>query len=341
MTAQRAATEPVRGWVEQLAGGPVRDARTDLKPLRGGIEAAHVALATVRYRDAAGRQRVLRYVRKQLNGRGLREAAVHQRLAAKYAARMSPRFFAVEPHSPDVVILCIEAIRRTRSWPWGDPSCGGLVLRRVAELHAGSPGAAAALPPWDYDGEVALSAEATLTAVACCRADPDLAVLATHVAPLRRIVLALPRLRRELLSEHPFGSVPIHGDLHTGNVLLRRNGAGEEPVLLDWGRARIGSPFEDVSSWLQSLGYWEPEARRFHDTLLATYLSARGMERRLTPQIRGAYWLAGASNALAGALLYHLSIAADRHRGKARRCAALHAANDWLRVIRRADAWSG
>jgi hypothetical protein len=341
MTGQRAATEPVRGWVEQLAGGPVRDAQTELKPLRGGIEAAHVALATIRYRDAAGRPRVLRYVRKQLNGRGLREATVHQRLAAKYAARMSPRFFAVEHHAPDVAILCIEAIRRTRSWPWGDRRVGSMVLRRVAELHAGAPGAAAALPPWDYDSEIGSSAEATLTAVEGCRADPDLALLGKHLAPLRRIVLALPRLRRELLSERPFASVPIHGDLHTGNVLLRRNGAGEEPVLLDWGRARIGSPFEDVSSWLQSLGYWEPEARRFHDTLLAAYLAALGMEQRLTPQIRGAYWLAGASNALAGALLYHLSIAADRQHGRARRCAALHAASDWLRVIRRADAWSG
>jgi hypothetical protein len=333
--------EPVRGWVEQLAGGPVRDAQIELKPLRGGIEAAHVALATVHYRDATGRPRMLRYVRKQLSGRGLREAAVHRRLAARYAARMSPRFFAVEPHSPGVAILCIEAIRRTRSWPWRDTPAGGLVLRRVAELHTGAPGAAAALPPWDYESEVKSSAEATLAAVACCRADPDLAVLGKGVAPLRRIVLALPRLRRELLAERPVAGVPIHGDLHTGNVLMRRNGPGEEPVLLDWGRARIGSPFEDVSSWLQSLGYWEPEVRRCHDTLLATYLSALGLERRLTPHIRGAYWLAGASNALAGALLYHLSVAADPHRSKARRCAAIHAACDWLRVIRRADAWSG
>ncbi|HEX2150636.1 MAG TPA: phosphotransferase [Stellaceae bacterium] len=307
--------------------------------MKGGIEAAHVALATVRYRDAAGRQRVLRYVRKQLSGRGLREAAVHQQLAATYAARMSPRFFAIEPHSPGVAVLCIEAIRRTRSWPWRDPPIRGLVLQRIAELHAGVQGAAVALPPWDYDSEVKLSAEATLVAVACCRTDPDLAVLGKHVAPLRRIVLALPRLRRELLSERPFASVPIHGDLHTGNVLLRRSGPDEEPVLLDWGRTRIGSPFEDVSSWLQSLGYWEPEARRFHDTLLATYLSAFGMEQRLTSQIRAAHWVAGASNALAGALLYHLSVAADRHRSKARRCSAMHAANDWLRVIRRADAW--
>lgn len=76
-------------------------------------------------------------------------------------------------------------------------------------------------------------------------------------------------MRRELLTFLPFGKVAIHGDVHTGNVLVRRHPGGAEPVLIDWGRARGGSPLEDLSAWLQSLGYWEPQARRRHDTLIS------------------------------------------------------------------------
>jgi carbohydrate-binding DOMON domain-containing protein len=112
-------------------------------------------------------------------------------------------------------------------------------------------------------------------------------------------------------------------------------------VLLDWGIARLASPLEDVSSWLQSLGYWEPEARRRHDTVLTAYLSALGMNRTLTSSLRAAYWMAGGSNVLSGALLYHLDVAADQHRPQIQRAAAIKAARDALRVIRRTNAyWS-
>jgi hypothetical protein len=113
-----------------------------------------------------------------------------------------------------------------------------------------------------------------------------------------------------------------------------------QPVLLDWGRARRGSPLEDVSSWLRSLCHWEPAAMRRHDTLLCRYLSARGWTGGLGRGLRDAYWLAGASNALSGALLHHLSVL-EAAAGTPAWPKALHAAHDWLRAIRRADAcWS-
>ena len=148
----------------------------------------------------------------------------------------------------------------------------------------------------------------------------------------------MPELRRQLLAAAPFGTAVIHGDLHPGNAVLRRRRG--EVVLLDWGRTRLGSPLEDVSSWLLSLGGWEPEARRRHDTLFAGYLAARGWESRLTPPLRAAYWVAGASNALAGALLHHLTIATDPRVSPLRRGVAARAAFGWGRVLRRADAWS-
>jgi aminoglycoside phosphotransferase (APT) family kinase protein len=118
-----------------------------------------------------------------------------------------------------------------------------------------------------------LLAEATRTVLDQCRVDPDLSVLTEDLPILGRIVLARARLREELLSERPFGCRPIHGGVHPGNALVRRRGQKDEPVLLDWGRARLGSPLEDASSWPQSLSYWEAEGRRNHDTLLTAYLS--------------------------------------------------------------------
>src|SRR5690606_7481242 len=149
----------------------------------------------------------------------------------------------------------------------------------------------------------------------------------------------LAPLRRHLRSARPFAGLVIHGDLHPGNVLCRGRGgspgAGGEVVFLDWARARIGSALEDVSAWLQSLATWEPEMHRRHDTLLARYLTARGLAPRLTGELRDLYWLAAASNALAGALGFHLAVLADRptydpHAPSAR------SARGWLRALRQA-----
>jgi hypothetical protein len=93
------------------------------------------------------------------------------------------------------------------------------------------------------------------------------------------------------------------------------------------------------ATWLQTLGYWEPEARRRHDTLFAAYLSARGIDRHLSTTLREAYWLAGASNAFAGALEYHLwLLVGEKPVSGARRKRAVQSAGDWLRIVRRAVA---
>jgi hypothetical protein len=58
---------------------------------------------------------------------------------------------------------------------------------------------------------------------------------------------------------------------------------------------------------------------------------------RLDRQFRRLYWLAGACNALAGALRYHVD-ALGRARTPAQWATALTLIQKWLRVIRRADA---
>jgi aminoglycoside phosphotransferase (APT) family kinase protein len=89
-----------------------------------------------------------------------------------------------------------------------------------------------------------------------------LASLRQQAPALRRVVAALPGMRRQLMSSSPLGQAVLHGDVHSGNVLIREVTGKRSAVLLDWARARLGSPLEDVSSWLESLGHWAPSPSR-------------------------------------------------------------------------------
>jgi hypothetical protein len=97
-----------------------------------------------------------------------------------------------------------------------------------------------------------------------------------------------------------------------------------------------------VSCWLQSLGCWEPGVQRHHDRLLSSYLCARGLPRQPSRDLDRAYWFAGALNALAGTLQYHLEVATHPRSGSRAQAASMWAAQSCLRVIRRADrCWRG
>jgi Ser/Thr protein kinase RdoA (MazF antagonist) len=247
----------------------------------------------------------------------------------------------VDHQSDDQSVMYLEWVRAVRKWPWRNLKAVEELIGSLARLHLATAATdgAASLPPWDYEAELKRSSAAILELLARCR-HSGFAPLARHLAPVRRLTLALPAVRRELLEFSPFGNVAIHGDVHPGNVLVRRRAGAEKAILIDWGRARGGSPLEDLSSWLQSLAYWEPQAQRRHDTLLGAYLSARGMERRLSSDLRAAYWLAGASNAFSGALEYYLSLLIPQTPSVASktRQAAARSACDLLRIVRRAAA---
>lgn len=340
----KAQTDPVctiTHMLAKLVGEPAQDLIVQRKVIRAGIEASGVALVTVRYGTQSGRPKMLRCIAKQLTGRPAREAAVYEHLVPAHARHLAPQLLAVEHTGDGGAILLIEAIHRLSAWPWWKMAVVEELIARLAEFHASAEDAAALVPEWDYETELQAIAGHTRLTLERCRHDTDLAVLARDLPALGKVVRALPEIRRQLLAERPFGCRPIHGDVHPGNVLVRRRDGGDRPVLLDWGRARLASPLEDVSSWLQSLGYWEPEGRRRHDTLLVAYLSALGMNQVLTSSLRAAYWMAGSSNVLSGALLYHLHIAADHHRSRAQRTASINAARDALRIVCRTNAcWS-
>ena len=324
-------------FVCRQVGHPARELALDVRPLRGGLESPAVARIGARFLDEQGRPRLLSFVVKLLEGAPAREAEIYRTLVSSAARDFSPAFLGIERLEKNRCLLFLEPVRPVRRWPWRDPETAARVLERLAHLHTAAV-AAEDVPFWDYEAELAASAKSTLETLEDLPRTGELRPLRRSLPSLRRVVAALPEMRRRLLDFAPLPPAVIHGDVHSGNALMRLRSSQEVPVLLDWGRARIGSPLEDVSSWLQSLGFYEPQARRRHDTLLVRYLTARGLPPRLDRELRNVYWMAAASNALAGALNYHLWSGKEAPPGSAARAASWDAARDSLRVLRRADA---
>jgi Ser/Thr protein kinase RdoA (MazF antagonist) len=309
-------------------------------PLRGGLDSSSVCRVVARYSRPAGRAAALSVVVKSLDSAGRREASVYRYLEGVPGRPCWPEAWAgPEEHEPR--LLCLEAIRPVSRWPWRRPELVTNVMKELAALHV-LPlihGPHRSLLDWAYEPHLQTMAAQTLRTAERLLHDTAATHLKRSMPALRRVVRALRDIRRDLLDRSPLPRTFIHGDVHPGNVIVRRRRRHDEPVLIDWARARIGSPLEDVASWLQSLGFWSDEARRRHDTLLVAYLGFRGHPPLISREIRTAYWYAAASNALAGALLHHLRVATDvASRRPAERATSLRALRDWLRVVRRADA---
>jgi hypothetical protein len=330
---------PVAAFVRRQCAVELGRVLLDLEPLRGGLEAAAVARVQAAAEAGQGTPRTLTFVVKRLDGRGQRELAMYEFLAATRTPAV-PKFLGVQAVSPTSSYLFLEWIPATR-WPWAEPAHVAHVLEQLAGVHAALPvsGLAGSLSEWDYEAELLSVARATLETLEAAVETEALAGL-RHLAPvLRRVVAALPGLRQRLLSNQALGQAVVHGDMHSGNVLLRDGSAQPAVVLIDSGRARLGLPLEDISSWLESLGLWQPSVRRQRRTLLGQYLRARGLPIGLGPELDLSYWVAAACNALAGALRHHLLQALETVGAQSQRQSeALRAVHDYLRAIQLADA---
>lgn len=324
--------------VVQKYFGPGRPVRIHLRRLTGGIESPSVMQVSVHMKDLRGRIRPVVFVAKHLHTWFTREADVYRALSTTLP-EFSRILIGVEPLANAERLLLLRLVRPARHWPWGDRAITAGVLEQLARLHR-EPGLVAAIArlPWDYEQEILASARATVESMErlAGRAEP---LLRRALPAARRLVSRLEPLRRQLLAHPRFGQAVLHGDVHSGNVILTRSGPDERAVLLDWSRARVGSALEDVSSWTESLGIWEPEARRGHDTIIGAYLRAHGDGVALDHEVRAHYWLAASSNVLAGTLSYHLHALAcspPGDPGNARNHCAIRSA---ARVLRRADAY--
>lgn len=311
--------------------------RISVTPLSGGLDSCNVSKVEVTLSsDSSSRKRC--FVAKHLRGRAVRELQVYESLRASGRSSLAPLLLGMHRVSPDEAYLFLEWVKTTPSWPWKSKEATLAVIRRLADLHA-QPAAhfQAALADSALEEEMSISAAATAEAYArschtCRRAG---------VKPMRRalerVAADVNRIRSYVMAET--GVVPLHGDVHSGNAAVRFAAGRNEALLLDWGRARLGSPLEDISSWLQSLSYWEPAVKRSHDTLLERYVGWTGWRGGVNHRIRQLYWLAAASNAMAGALRYHLTVLGDISRPQNVRSRSAGAVRDWLRIVRRADAY--
>jgi len=306
-----------------------RSLDVEVVPLHGGLESA---VARARITHADGHASIPEtIVVKQLE-RGLeREADVYGWLWRNFDVPPAVRVLGHGRHG-ETTLLFLEDAGPTASWPWADVEVAAGVCRALSRLHDSRVAPIAC--SWDYEREVAKSAALTLRTALHAR-DTAGRRYWTRLGDLRHVVAKLPQIRAELLADR---TTLIHGDVHPGNVCV---GVGEPPatpLLIDWGRARVGSPLEDVASWLHSLGCWEPEARRRHDTLMRAYLDARAVPRPFDNALRREYWLALVSNGLSGAIRYHLAVLIDPASSGAMRHDSKVALTAWLRVVRRASA---
>ena len=309
---------------------PAEQLRVSVRSILGGLESA-VGRARLR---ATQPHRAFphRMIVKEMRGRAAREADVYEMLWRDLEHPPAARVFGCSS-ADDARYLFLEDVQSPNDWPWRDTAVSAAVCRALARLHDSTT-----LPSkvefWDYEAELASSASETLAVAAASRTGNGTRVWRAY-RELKRIVDALPKFRERLLSA---GIALIHGDVHPGNVIIRPNDTDLAVTLIDWSRTRVGSPLEDVASWLHSLGCWEPEARRRHDTLLRAYLESRTSPTQITADLRKHYWFASASNGLAGAIRYHIAVLSDPASAEGMRSNSQQALHAWERVVRRAAA---
>lgn len=296
-------------------------------PLCGGLESA-VTLARLAPVEGASIPGTL--VMKELRPGCGREADIYQLLWQHVERPPSPVVFGVESDG-DVRYLYLEHVPSLSAWPWVDARLSAAVCRELARLHDSTTLPTQAFA-WDYEAQLSHSAESTLDLALSAR-DATGTRCWRRVGDLRRVVAALPDMRARLCASRV---TVIHGDVHPGNVIARTGHPDTDVALIDWSRARLGSPLEDVASWLHSVGCWEPEARRRHDSLMRTYLESRRDDLSFNTALRVEYWLASASNGLSGAIRYHLAVVADPAAAEPARLDSSRALAAWERVIRRA-----
>jgi len=301
-----------------------------MQSLRGGLESvvARARITAARDRSAIPRELVV----KQLPGPFAREADIYEALWNHLDRPPAVQMFGRDV-SGDATYLYLEHAAAFSPWPWSDAALAARVCGELARLHDSTHLPREAFS-WNYEDELIRSAEETLDFAATAR-DSSFERVWRRLGDLRRVVRAMPRIRSRLLSD---GATAIHGDVHPGNVILRQTAGAIEVTLIDWARARIGSPLEDIASWLHSLGCWEPQARRRHDTLMRAYLETRRVPRPFSSELRADYWFASVSNGLSGAIRYHLSVMVDRAATQVARAKSDLMLRAWERVVRRAAA---
>lgn len=307
---------------------PRDDLDLSLEELAGGLESRVVRVS---FRSPlTGDLWPRSFVVKELRGLQRRETNIYRALWTGSTTPLTVQLLGIET-TADADYLYLEEATPQSDWPWRETSTSAAVCQALARLHDTEQWHSKSSIDWDYEGHLAQSAGETLALARGARNEAGVRYW-RRIGDLHRVVTALPKIRSALLKATTF----IHGDVHSGNVIFRAKGNGGV-AFIDWARARLGSPLEDVASWLQSLGCWEPEARRRHDTLLRAYLEARSSKQRITTELRTLYWYASACNGLSGAIRYHLVVLIDPRCASDMKFDSERILRSWERAVRRVN----
>lgn len=308
---------------------PAEDLELSIEPIGSGLESRVVRVAFRSHPVTDLRHHS--FVVKELRGLQRRETEVYRQLWTGATSPPAVRLLGIEA-TKHADYLYLEEATQQSTWPWKQTFTSAAVCRALARLHDSESWRRSRLIDWDYESDLMKSAAETVMVAGNARDRTGIRHW-RRIGDLRRVVAALPKLRSVLLQSPTF----IHGDVHPGNVIVQAFKKGEI-AFIDWARARIGSPLEDLASWLHSLGCWEPEARRRHDTLLRAYFEARCPRQTVTTKLRVMYWYASASNGLSGAIRYHLAVLSDPESSVEMASNSVLALRAWERVIRRVAA---
>ena len=329
--SRRSSGIPYDGWMEKALAylsrtWAVPPDTVRLEPIHGGLESRVMRGRVTGETSATGAPSS--FVLKELRGAQRREVSIYRSIWSTLPSPPAAKLLGVH-RGADADYLFLEDVTPACNWPWRDHAEAAAVCRELARLHD-APALQLPAATWDYEAELLTSAASTLDLALTLRG-PGGRRAWRRTTELRRVVESLAAIRERLLAEE---STVLHGDVHPGNVMVIEGGEGRRVALIDWARARVGSPLEDAASWLHSLGCWEPESRRRHDSLLQAYLAARAVPRSLDRQVREDYWLASACNGLSGAIRYNLAVVADPQSSESARAQSRHALNEWQRLIR-------
>jgi hypothetical protein len=297
-------------------------------PLSGGLDSHGINRVDVTL-SASQARRTATFVAKHLRGRGVHELDVYRGLHASHNLSWAPRLLGFHRDTREDVYIFLEWIPAANKWPWVDLDATSAVILQLTKLHAMPISTyQTVLADPEIDREMETSAAETAALYHRSPIGRPLAGTRPMHKAIERVAVDLNTIR-SYLTVHT-GVAVLHGDVHSGNAVIRAFLGAAEAVLFDWGRARLGSPLEDVASWLQSLSFWEPQVKRRHDTLFARYLKLTGRECRADRDLRKLYWVAAASNAMAGALRYHLAVVSDSSRPDSARQRSARAGRDWM-----------
>jgi hypothetical protein len=108
---------PIYRLLERLNRESPRGLRLAATTLRGGLEASAVLRVRAEFHDSRGRNRLLNFIMKRLEGAAVREASIYQNLVSRHAQEIAPRLLGVVGHSDKRSVLYLEWVRPVRRWP--------------------------------------------------------------------------------------------------------------------------------------------------------------------------------------------------------------------------------